>query len=476
MAEDVKNSEEGPGKGKLFFDRAKTVAESGNFDYAIEMFVQGLNREPGEVAQHEALRRVALERKVKGGKPAGGLFGAKGPMKGRTPKDQMLNAAFFLAKDPGNISYMLSYMRAAFTGGYADVVLWFGPTLKMANKQKPKKDIYLELGDMYRGLGNFNAAADCISAAMEVDPNDMDLQQKLTALSAEATMTKGGFDKAENFRESLKDTDKTKELMQEDALSKSREYREKEVEKARLEYEAAPLDHRMIAKYAASLRAMEEEPAEAEAMKILQDAFEKTKTYQYRRSIDEIRIKQYRRQVLAMKDQVKATPEDLALKEKYNDLLAEQLDFELAALRDWTDHYPTDMQLMYELGIRLYLSKRFDEAITAFQAAQNNPSRRIDSLYYLGLSFDEQHMLPEASETLKIATDEYELSSTGNETAKRLWYALGRIYEKTGRLKEAVDIYSKITRWDIAYKDARVRLMDLRKKIQREGEGQPPAS
>ena len=461
---------EGPGKGKLFFDRAKTVAESGNYDYAIEMFIDGLKREPGEVAQHEALRKVALERKVKGGKPAGGLFGAKSPIKGKDLKDQMLNAAYFLAKDPGNITHMLAYMRAAHAGGYKAIVAWFGPTLKMANKQKPKKEIYLELSEMYRGLQDYHAAADCVMAAMEADPGDLDLQQRLKDVSAEAAMKKGGFDKAESFRESLSDSTRTKELMQEDAMSKSREFRAKDVEKSRLEYEAAPMDHRAITKYAAALRAMEEEPYEAEAMKMLQAAFEKTNTYQYRRSIDEIRMRQYRRQVLALKDQLKATPGDAALKEKLKDLIAEQLDFELAVYTDWVDHYPTDMVLMFDLGARQYLAKKYDAAITSFQQSQMNPSKRIDSLYFLGLSFEQQKMLPEAVETLKIATNEYEMSSTGNEVAKKLWYALARVYEQTGLLAEAAEIYSKITRWDIAFKDARVRLADLRKRIQN-----PPA-
>ena len=57
---------EGPGKGKPFFDRGKTVAATGNFDYAIEMYIQGLYREPFNVDEHQALREVAMRGKWRG--------------------------------------------------------------------------------------------------------------------------------------------------------------------------------------------------------------------------------------------------------------------------------------------------------------------------------------------------------------------------------------------------------------------------
>src|ERR1017187_3287912 len=93
---------EGPGKGKPFFDRARTVAATGNHDYAIDMYIEGLKREPFNADEHKALRDVAFNRKIKGGKTGGGILGFGGvklPLKGKTPKDAMLNAAFQLAKD-----------------------------------------------------------------------------------------------------------------------------------------------------------------------------------------------------------------------------------------------------------------------------------------------------------------------------------------------------------------------------------------
>ena len=49
---------EGAGKGTVFFERARTVASTGDFDYAIEMYIQGLYREPLNLDEHKNLREV----------------------------------------------------------------------------------------------------------------------------------------------------------------------------------------------------------------------------------------------------------------------------------------------------------------------------------------------------------------------------------------------------------------------------------
>ncbi len=69
MSEDEKSANPGPDKGKAFFDRADQVAETGNWDFAIEMYLEGLRREPDNLQRgHQKLREVSLHRKVQGGK------------------------------------------------------------------------------------------------------------------------------------------------------------------------------------------------------------------------------------------------------------------------------------------------------------------------------------------------------------------------------------------------------------------------
>src|SRR3954453_13311798 len=105
-------------KAARFFDQGKKVSDTGNYDYAIEMYMQGLAIDPDAIDAHQALRDVSLRRKAQGGK-AIGMVKALG-MK-RTTKDEkqdMLNAERLLANDPGNTDHMAAMVKAALRAGF----------------------------------------------------------------------------------------------------------------------------------------------------------------------------------------------------------------------------------------------------------------------------------------------------------------------------------------------------------------------
>src|SRR5687767_14801971 len=102
---------------KKFFDYAHQVAGTGNYDYAIEMFIQGLEKDPEDVTQHQALRDVSMKRKASGGKPLG-MFSRPKPSK--DDKQNMLNAEKTLAFDPGNTDHMVSVLQNAKNAGCYD--------------------------------------------------------------------------------------------------------------------------------------------------------------------------------------------------------------------------------------------------------------------------------------------------------------------------------------------------------------------
>ena len=69
--------EEEQKRAASLFQQGARVGASGNFDYAIEMYVQGLAIDPEAVDAHQALRDISLKRKVDGGKPLGMLQARK---------------------------------------------------------------------------------------------------------------------------------------------------------------------------------------------------------------------------------------------------------------------------------------------------------------------------------------------------------------------------------------------------------------
>lgn len=476
MADEKKNEtevatdpNEGPGKGKAFFDRARTVAATGNYDYAIEMAIQGLNREPFNVAEHQALRETALRRKISGVKSGGGLLGALGggvkmPFKGKTPKEAMLNNEFTLARDVGNITAMTAIIRNADLLNLREVVLWMGTLLKEANRttKSPKIEIYTELGSIYARYEEFERACDVVNEASKLKPQDGELDALSKQYAAQATIKRGNFDKGESFRGSIKDAEATKKLLEEDNLGKSEEYRKKSVEEARAAYEKNPMELQVISKYHKALWEMDDERYDDIDMQMLLKAYEATKIYRLKAAVGDVRMRQFKKNLRLLREAVKSDPSDKEMVQQYHALDKERLAFELAEFKERAEHMPTDMMVKYELGVRYYESKHFDEAIGAFQEAQANPKIRVEALHLLGRSFLTQGMKPEAVETLKRSIEEYELAPTGNTKSQDLHYWYGRALEENKQFTDAIDIYSKIVRWNMQYLDARKRLNDLR--------------
>jgi tetratricopeptide (TPR) repeat protein len=473
---DTSSSIEGPGKGKAFFDRAKTVAATGNFDYAIDMYIEGLNREPDNLNEHKALREVAFRRKMAGGKVPSGLLGPKPPFKGKNPKEALLNAEWTLSKDFGNRAAMMTMMRNAAQLNYVDVAVWIGTMARENNRtdKSPKLDVYLELADIFEKIGEFNEASKSVQEAIQLKPNDMELHTRAKDLSAQETLKRGQYEKGEDFKKSIKDTEETKKLMEEENLSRSEEYRIKAVMTSKAEYDKNPLEVQNIAKHAKALTDMDEESYENQAIDILNKAYNETKVYRFKVQLGDIKIKQFKRNERLLKDAYAADPEDKEILRQLKQLTRDRLMFELEEFRERSENFPTDMGVRFEYGARLFHTNHFDEAIAALQEAQQSPKHRVKALHYLGLSFMAQKMLPEAIDTFKRSIDEYDLAATGNKEACELFYWYGRALQENGNSPEAIDVYSKIVRWDISFRDARKRLNELRAAVG--GNAAPPAA
>ncbi len=393
------NSIEGPGKGQAFFDRGKAVAATGNYDYAIDMYIEGLNREPFNVDEHKNLRDTGLRRKVSGGKPAGGLLGPKLPYKGKTPKEAMLNAEFLLAKDVGNVPAMLTIFRNAVAGGWKPVALWIGQLLVEANRtnKTPKFEIFTELADVYTKLKEYKLALEMLQQAIRMKPTDMDLDAQAKDIAAMDTLEKGRYDQGESFTGSIKNKDQTKQLLEEENLNRTQEYRTKMMLQAKADYEKNPKEVQVIAKYARSLIEMDDEQHEVIAIEMLTKAYAETQIYRFKVDVGNIRIKQLKRNIRILNEAFLADPKDPHLKEQLLHARKEKLAFELTEFAERAEHFPTDLQVRFDYGVRLWESGKYDDAIVAFQLAQNNPKHRVEALHLLGRSFMAQHMIPEAS-------------------------------------------------------------------------------
>lgn len=450
-----------PGAGKAFFDRADSVADTGNWDFAIELYLEGIQREPDALDRgHKKLRDVALRRKAGGGKGPGMME----QLKHRGGKDaiaRLVNVEYLLAKDPGSETLMQAVLKSSSELNQVELKKWICGILLESQRQaaKPDRGILRSLLASFKEVEDFTRALEVCRMAIAAAPSDSALQEELKDLSARYTIAKGKYDQEGDFQRSVKDAGKQKELLEHDSMVKSGSYLEQQIVRAREEYQADPAVAGKINGLVDALLKLEDAPHEQEAIDVLTQAYAQTSNYAFKLRLGDIRIKQMTRRYRQFVD----SGDTQAAKQHAR----EQLAFELTEYAERAKNYPTDLGIKYELGRRQFLSGNYDEAIGPLQDAQRDPRRRLHAISYLGQSFAKKGWFQEAVDTFTRALE----GEVPEERQKELRYHLGDALEQMGRLADAQKQYSQVAQMDFNYRDVRKRMDAGREKLKKQ---EPP--
>ena len=116
-----------PDKAAKFFEHARTVAQTGNYSYAIDMYARGLRFEPDNMESHIALYETAVRYFNSNGKPASGkeIRAIDGP----NPADKMAVAEFAWAKDINNLALAMKLMAAIGKADEKEFGQWLAPRM-----------------------------------------------------------------------------------------------------------------------------------------------------------------------------------------------------------------------------------------------------------------------------------------------------------------------------------------------------------
>lgn len=452
------------GKGKAFFDRADQVAETGNWDFAIEMYTEGLLREPDNLERgYKPMREAGFNRKASGGKGPGMREKSKHKTNSKDPAENLANAAYLLAKDPGSEQYMELVLNCAARAERKEVARWIAEILLESQRQsnKPNKRICVQLTDHCENLQMYDLAVAACGLAMQAAPNDAELEQRYGHLGAQYTLQKGRYgEDNKEFTDSVRDLDKQKELMQQDMLAKTGDALKQQILRARKDYAESPTETGKINALVDALLQVEDETHEEEAIKILTKAFEDTGAYQFKMRIGDIRIRQMARRFRQYRD---AGDQENALK-----VAREQLAYEIKEYTERSKNYPTDLGMKYELGRRLFAAGKYDDAIGMLQQAKNDPRRFVNVMNYLGQAFMKKGWWQEAIDTFQNVMKR----DLPEQHVKAVRYNLGTCYEQLGKdrndvteLHRAEEEYSGVAQTDFNYKDVRQRLEEVRNLI-----------
>jgi len=397
MAEMESQDRSDAGRGKAFFDRADEVAETGNWEFAIELYLEGVRREPGNVPRgHQHLREVSLRRKLQGGKPAGKVAQIK-RRPGKDPLENLINAEYLLAKNPGATSRMEQVIKATLALDLPAVAQWMCNILLESQRQaaKPQRRLLMLLIDAYAQLEDYALAVQACEMARKQTPNDANLEEIFGDLSAKFAIKRGRYEEEGDFTKSVQDLEKQKELIQKTSEVREESFLQAQAAKARSEYLEAPTEPGKIMTLVDALVRFEREPQDNEALQVLAKAYQQTGAYQFKMRIGDIRIRQMDRRIR----QAKAD----GAKEALKNLTKEKLEFELAEFAEREENYPTDLSIKFDLGRRQFQAGNYDEAIGLFQQSQRDKRRQAQAMHYLGQAFAAKGWLPEAVQTYQIA-------------------------------------------------------------------------
>lgn len=460
-----RHPEEDRRKARVFFDRAKAVADTGNYDYAIEMYLSGLALDPEDIPAHQALREVSLKRKATGGKKA--AWSMRGPS--RDDKQNLLNAERSLAFDPGNTDHMVAIMQNAHRAGFFDTVMWIGPILIRANadSKRPEFSKFIVAKDIYRSLEKWQEATEAAQYALMLRPDDMELPTEIKNLGALHTMRSSGYESGKSFRESVKDMDKQKRLLEGDKDVLTEDVMTRMVREAEEEWKLEPEEPGKIFKLVDALARTEQLEHENRAIELLMEAHKRTGQFRYRHRLGQIKLTQLGRMERSLRAERDAHPDDAALKKDYQAFVRERLEEELKEYSLWSNAYPTDMAMRYQLAVRMFQLGQYEQAIPVFQQSRADPKWRTDAGVLLGRCFLEAKFVDEAIETLKALIDEYELK--GDARSKEMYYWYGRALELRQDVASAVKSFSQVAQWDFNYRDVQDRIRRLRASAQQGG-------
>lgn len=459
-----------PEKARKWFEHARTSADSFNFAYALECYANGLKLDPAVMSAHAAMLEAAVQYVNRGNKPA--TSREIRSLDDSTPVGKFAAAEFEWMKDLKNHKAALKALAAAVKAEQYEFARWIAPRVLalIRNQKKHSKGFLIQAMEVFGQAGAWDEALSAGEMARDLDPSDSELDAELKNLTAQRAMDQGRYDEGVGeeggFRKSIRDMDKQKELIEEESLSGGSTVDERNLERARLDYEANPKLPDTINRYAQLIKKRMTPEAEQLARDIYMKGFEDTGEYRFRMQAGDISIEQLERRLRELDQQLEDSGESEPLKAERGEVANELLELKVAEYNERVKRYPTDRFRKFDLGQVQYELGNYDEAMPHFQASKDEPKLRVRAGHMLGRSFLAEDWYTEA-----IA--EFEEALSGIDATQAVWelpikYDLmlalleaAREEDSIDQAKQAKAICSEIARKDITYRDIRVKRKEV---------------
>jgi len=436
---------------KSAYTKAMQVMNQNNLEYAITLFKEIVQFDPGFLDAREKLRKCERDHSAKLGAVAKTLatvkavsYITKGNMlKAKKPKEAMDQAEEALALNLFNPAALTLLAESAKKLG-AMFIAVEAYELIVEKDDKNEANI-VKLGEYYKADGQGIKYLTICQKLADKYPGDLEKLALLREAAALASMEKGKWGQGEksDFKKNLNQGNKDQGdriIRAEDDIREMIEKYSKEIEEGS---ESIDTRRRLAELY---LRAEEYEKA-IEAYTWIVDkmgtldpaidkAIEKANTAISKRKVDKM-IAEGRPQ------------EEIDAEKKAN------YDYRMERYQDRIRLYPNDLQIRFEYAELLWEGGAVDDALEQFQIAQRNPQHRLIAIVYLGRCFAAKNQFDMAIEQFNRALEDM---PTMNADKMVTLYHLGCTYDTMGKKKEALDCFKQIYAVDIKYLDVAERI------------------
>jgi tetratricopeptide (TPR) repeat protein len=433
-----------------------------NFGYAISLLQGILRQEPEFLTGRQLLRRAEVTKQKSAKKAlftvstaALSIMKAQRELK-KDPKRAVELIEKILEDEPYNRQANLTLKEAAVAAGWPEIGIF---ALQTVLEEKPGDvKILHELGRLYHDLGDSDQELEVYNKLSEIDPTDAEVARLGKDAAARASMKTGGWTQAESYRDLIKDKDAAVSLEQQSRMALSGESLEQQIEETYARHQAEPQN----VDPARRLGALYEQKEDIEnAIAWFSYAAELTKGSDPAlvRKVSDLQRAEADKAIAVHEEFLATHGPDAADYAARSEALAQAKKQRAGLLiedaRKRSERNPTDLQLRYELGERLFEAGHPREALPELQRARQNPNARLKSMNLLGRCYRQLGMLDLASKQLEEAAREI---TSMDAMKKEIVYNLGLVYEEMGETEKSIGAMKQIYEADYGYRDVAARV------------------
>jgi tetratricopeptide (TPR) repeat protein len=432
-----------------------------NPQYAIEILTGILVRNPGCIEVRRYLRRA--QKAIHGTKK--GLF--DGLVSGLTggkvakaveadPVAAILEAEATLAKKPTDVNANRTLAAAGLKLEFYELAAFAYEELA-ANDPKNVQH-YIDLANTWIAGHEYDQALAAADLGLKAFPGNGDLQEAVRKASVSKTMRKGNWEDKGDFQSKLKDKDEALRLEQAARTVTDSATAAEQItilaEKISQQPDSLDLYRDIVRQFIAT---GDLDSAISWLQRGRMTTLGKADSSLERQETDLI-VSRFEKVIKGLKEQLATNAQDAAAQAELTKQEAELKEYRLKTAGDLVTRYPNDYSFRYEYGNLLLENGRTDMAIQQLQYAQRNPKYRQPALFAIGKAFAISGKFDLAVEQLTVAKAEIQIM---NDLKKDVIYELGFAYEKSGKMKEAVDEYKIIYMADSGFRDVSKKINDF---------------